>query len=308
MKYDTKYCYIENNGKNYQLNLTQPYPEVHFALEFILAHIRFLMPILSAVSAVFTGVSLISGAVSSIALQLCICFLITTGICYFPNISFPTGLTVLLRNEKIIRTLNHFYKEMRSLEFNKLSGKIKATDCLKGQKKVASEMLKMFSQFEVKSLKEAVKYEKKLAKGKDFSPAQSFAYAQIESSILTIDKFIFHNYSLLKLLCPEQEDYINDRVNYYNRTIIARRRHISDEIIRVGLKRGKDKILNDDIFKRESTYPTELCKKLGFLKTSSVQQVEENVAHLKEEETHIQEQEFDDDLISWNDCDYQNEL
>lgn len=301
MKYDTKYCYIENNGKNYQLILTKQYPEVHFALEYILAHTRFLMPIGALISAIFVGVSLASGLINSIALQLCICFLTTTGICYLPKVSFPTGLTVLLRNEKITKTLNKFYKEMRTLEFNKLSGRMNEIECLTKQQKIASEMLKMFKNFEVKSLKQAVKYEKKLAKGKDFPPSQTFAYAQIESSILTIDKFIFHNFMLLKQLCPEHEEYINNRVNYYNRTIIQQRRHISDEVFRVGLKRGKDKILNDDIFKRESTYPVDLCKKTGFLKTPKhPEQTISETEPLKDENHKIKQQNFAVNLIDSN--------
>lgn len=298
MKYDTKYCFIENNGKNYQLNLTQPYPSAVYAFDQIVAHTRFLMPVSTLVSGAFLGLSIAGGAINALALQLTLSFLVVSGICYLPGASFPTGLSALLRNNKIKKTLKNFYDEMRSLEFQKLSRKMKESVCLKEQQKLAKQMLKIFERFQRKNLKQAVRYEKKLNKGKDLSTAQSFAYGQIESSILTIDKFIFHNYLLLKNLCPSKESFLQERINYYNDTIIAKNRHLSDEIIRLGINPSRSSLKNDDILNRESTYVIDLCRKLGYIsKNTNSVNVNNSIAHLSDECRKITQQDLDSDLL-----------
>lgn len=262
MNYDTKYCFIESNGKNYQLNLTLPFPSAVYAIDQILANTRFLMPLGAAVS---TALFVLGGCTSSALLEFIIGFVGTTGLFYFPKASFSTGLSALLRNNKLKKTINNFYKKMYKFELAKLSLKLSDRKCREKQQKIANEMVKLFAKFQKVNLRQAVKYEKKLRIKRDLSTTQGFAYGQLESSIITIDKFIFHNFSLLKDLCPEYEEFISERVNNYL-SIISSGRYLTDEIIKIGLKKNFrfETITNDDIFKRESSYPTDLCRKLGF--------------------------------------------
>lgn len=262
MKYDTKYCFIDNKGKNYQLILTQPYPNTTLVFEQIVAHTRFLLPLGTIASGIVLGLSAFSGVLDPTAFEFFVSFLVSTGFCYFPNASFPVGISTVRRNNKILKTLQNFYDEMRSLEFDRLSRKISDNVCLKEQQKLAKNMLKLFAKYQNIDLRLAVKYERKLEQGKGLTTTQAFAYGQIETAILTIDKFIFHNYLLLKELCPEYEDFISDRVDYYNSKVISRG-FFTDEIVRVGLKRPNyyDTFVNDDILHRENEYPSELCSK-----------------------------------------------
>lgn len=262
MKYDTKYCFIQNKGKNYQLILTQPYPNTTLVFERFVAHTRFLLPLGTIASGVVLGLSAFSGVLDATAFEFFVSCLVSTGFCYFPNASFPVGIATLRRNNKILKTLQNFYDEMRSLEFNKLSRKISDKVGVKEQQKLAKNMLKLFAKYQNIDLRLAVKYEKKLEKGKGLTTTQAFAYGQIETAILTIDKFIFHNYLLLKELCPEYEDFISDRIDHYNSKVISRG-FFTDEIVRFGLNRPNyyDTFVNDDILHQVSEYPSELCSK-----------------------------------------------
>lgn len=293
MKYDTKYCYIEKNGKDYQLTLTQPYPTANFAIDQFLAHIRFLMPIGTAVSSVFFGISLLNGIIDGLSLQLALSFLAVTGIFYFPNASFPTGISCLLRNNKLKKMLKNFYDETRDLEFNKLSRKINDRTCLKEQQKLAQKLLKTLKKYQTINLKQFEKYKKKLEKSNNnLSTTQAFAYEQLESSIITIDKFIFHNFALLKELCPNYIDFLYDRVYSYERDFISKR-YLTDEIVRQGLCRPNynDTYVNDDILHRDSSYPSELCAKFSIVNKSTKKKSVSSVSTLQQQVKQINRQE-----------------
>lgn len=264
MKNKTKYCFIQKNGDNYQLSQIQTFPNATYFFDQIVAHTRFLMPLGAIVSGGFFIFSLASGVFNAIALELILCFLGVTGICYFPNASFPTGISALIRNNRIRRNMKNYYDKMRALEVGKNLSKEDEIASIREQKVISKKLIKLLIKLQKANLRQAVKFEKKLSQGKELSTAQSFAYGQIESSMITIDKFIFHNYSLLKEFCADYEGFITKRVNSYYNNIIVKNRYLSDEIIRIGLNEQcyNDEFISDDIMEKESSYPQDLCSKL----------------------------------------------
>jgi len=258
-----RYCCIEENNKLLQLNLTESAFAQTSLFERILGKTRFIYPTVLVGSTAALIISTLLQTPLAFLSQVIPASLVVSSVFYFPFNAFNKIFTATQLNNKALRTINKYYSKMRELESQKVRHKNQKSSILQRQQKLTSKL--------VKKLHSTLKfiyflnkgYERKTRKGKDLWSLAELANVQLNAARNTIDKFIFHNNTLLSMLCPSKKSFINERTNAYYNNVLDQDEYFYDEYIYSGTH-NECLVENDDILKRGTTYFKFVADKAGF--------------------------------------------
>ena len=260
-----RYCCIEENNRLLQLNLTEGAMAQTSLFERILGKTRFIYPTVLVGSTAALIISTLLNAPLTFLAQVIPASLVVSSVFYFPFNSFNKIFTATQLNNKILKTIYKYYSKMRKLECTKVKSKNKKkkSSILQKQKKLTADVVKKlhstlkFINFLNKG------YERKLRNGKDLWSLAELANVQLNAARNTLDKFIFHNNTLLSMLCPSKKSFINQRTNAYYNNVLDEDEYFYDEYIYSGTH-NECLVENDDVLKRGTTYFKFVADRAGF--------------------------------------------
>jgi len=174
----------------------------------------------------------------------------------FPFTKTGKGYRAILKSLKLKHKTKKYYKKMHTLEKTKTN--INAKRVTEEQRKVTKRFLKKLMKITNKNNKIQEKYKKIAIKKGYVDGLKAFVSDNIDSYQEAVDKFIFHNRSLLIKLCPEYKGFV-DKIFMDRYTTIVTGENYYDEYIWSAFHNDDILIKNDCINKNEtSNYLQEL--------------------------------------------------